>query len=65
VAEGLVSLPLESPAHIVIEHPVGNIEVIVNFQREAGGFALRSGGLVRTARKLAAGEVYIPGHLWE
>ncbi len=60
VAEGLHSLPVESPAHIVIEHPSGSIDVLVDFEP---GPIIRSAGLVRTARLLARGEVFVPASL--
>jgi 4-oxalomesaconate tautomerase len=64
VAQGLSQVPSGSPAHILIEHPLGKIGVVVDYSNNADGFNLRSAGLIRTARKLAAGEVYIPAGLW-
>jgi len=64
VAAGMGSIPGEKPARIVLEHPSGQIEVLVDYTLDADGFSLRSTGLVRTARKLAAGEVYIPARIW-
>ncbi|MHC8509503.1 MAG: 4-oxalomesaconate tautomerase [Rhodospirillales bacterium] len=63
VAEGLSVRPAESPAQIVIEHPLGAMEVIVEFST-VGGFSVISAGLVRTARKLAAGELFVPTRIW-
>ena len=65
VAEGLAQSPTESPARIVIEHPMGSIELTVDFSIDSDSIAVKSAGLVRTARKLAAGEIYIPLHLWK
>ena len=67
IAEGLLVRPTTSPATITIEHPSGMINVIVDYACDdhiddlgnAGGFTLRSAGLVRTARKLAAGTLFI------
>ena len=66
IAEGLLVQPTERPATITIEHPSGMIDVIVDYSFDyrgdvvgnVGGFALRSAGLVRTARKLAAGNLF-------
>ena len=66
IAEGLLVRPTKSPATITIEHPSGMIDVIVDYSFDdqgddagnVGGFALRSAGLVRTARKLAAGNLF-------
>ena len=64
VADGLVDCPDASPATIVLEHPSGTIAVLVDFSVDADGFALHSAGLVRTARKLADGRVYVPAAVW-
>jgi len=63
VADGLLERPEQSPANVVLEHPSGEIEVLVEFDN-AEGFTLRSAGLLRTARKLADGKVYVPGSVW-
>ena len=67
IAEGLLVRPATSPATITIEHPSGMIDVIVDYTCDdqidavgnGGGFVLRSAGLLRTARKLAAGNLFI------
>ena len=64
VAEGMGHIPDEKPAHIVLEHASGQIDVLVDYTIDADGLALRSAGLVRTARKLAAGEVFISARIW-
>lgn len=64
VAEGLFVPPQGQPALVVIEHPSGTIEVTVDYQTGADGFRLRSAGLLRTARLLAGGVVYVPGAVW-
>ena len=64
VADGLVDRPDASPANVVLEHPSGTIEVLVDFSAGATGFTLNSAGLVRTARKLADGQVYVPAAIW-
>ena len=65
VAEGLpAGLTGRSPELVRIEHPSGQIEVTVGFERTADGIELRSAGLVRTARLLARGEVMVPAGVW-
>ena len=64
VAEGLFTQPDGAPALVVIEHPSGTIEVTVDYQSGSDGFHLRSAGLLRTARLLARGEVFVPGDVW-
>lgn len=64
IADGLLDRPTASPANVVLEHPSGTIEVLVDFDASEG-FALNSAGLLRTARKLADGRVYVPAHIWQ
>ncbi|ADZ68976.1 4-oxalomesaconate tautomerase [Polymorphum gilvum] len=60
VADGLVATPEGVPALVLIEHPMGQIDVTVDYENGPNGFELRSAGLVRTARLLARGEVLVP-----
>jgi len=64
VAEGLAALSNEAPAKITLEHASGVIDVLVDYQNSDAGFVINSAGLVRTARKLAAGVVYVPSAIW-
>ncbi|MEM0922626.1 MAG: 4-oxalomesaconate tautomerase [Pseudomonadota bacterium] len=64
VAEGLMTPPESAPAALSLEHPMGHLEVTVDFARDGEAFDLRSAGLIRTARKLAAGEVFVPETVW-
>jgi len=64
VAEGLASIPNEVPAPITLEHASGKIDVLVDYAQTEAGFQVKSAGLVRTARKIAAGEVFIPTSVW-
>lgn len=47
------------------EDPAGLVKVAL--VTRGGGAALEvvSGGVVRTARKLMAGEVFVPAHIWQ
>lgn len=64
VADGLLNRPTASPANVVLEHPSGTIEVLVDFDLQ-DGFSLNSAGLLRTARKLADGNIYVPARIWK
>lgn len=64
VAEGLFSVPTGNPALVTIEHPSGSIDVTVDYANDADGFHLRSAGLLRTARLLARGDVFVPARVW-
>lgn len=66
VADGLPQgLTGHSPQPVLIEHPSGQIEVLVNFERVENDVLPVSAGLVRTARLLARGEVMIPAAIWK
>ena len=53
-----------SPASIALEHPMGRVDVTVEFIRSSSEFRVLSTGLVRTARKLAEGRVFVPRSVW-
>lgn len=59
VADGLLERPAQGPANVVLEHASGTIEVLVDFEL-TDRFTLNSAGLLRTARKLADGQIYVP-----
>lgn len=63
VADGLLDRPTNSPAEVVLEHASGTIDVLVDFTTD-DGFDLTAAGLVRTARKIADGRVYVPSNVW-
>ncbi|WP_424830360.1 4-oxalomesaconate tautomerase [Ruegeria sp.] len=64
VADGLLERPEASPAEVALEHASGKIDVLVDYV-DTDGFTLNAAGLVRTARKLADGHVYVPRAVWE
>lgn len=63
VADGMLARPNAAPANVVLEHPSGTIEVVVDYDAK-DGFTLNAAGLVRTARKLADGMIYVPSSIW-
>ena len=70
ICPGTVAAPLAidvpaSPARLYLEHPMGKLEVVVDFTINGEAFDLTSAGLVRTARKLASGEVFVPRAVWD
>ena len=64
VADGLLDRPTQSQANVVLEHASGTIEVLVDFEMN-NHFTLNSAGLLRTARKLADGLIYVPSSVWK
>lgn len=65
IAEGLFTPPQGAPALVLIEHPSGVIDVTVDYASGPDGFTLKSAGLLRTARLLARGEVFVPDTIWK
>lgn len=63
VADGLSVLGQGAPLNVVIEHPSGAIDVLMDFSVNEQGFELKSAGLLRTARLIARGEVMVPAGL--
>jgi len=64
VGDGLAIRRQTTPAKVVLEHPSGVIDVIVDYDMEGDEISLNSAGLIRTARKIAAGDVFIPRTIW-
>ncbi len=65
VADGLLQRPSAGPATVTLEHPMGLMDVLVDFDMHDGEFHHKSAGLVRTCRKLAEGVVFVPTAIWE
>ena len=63
IAEGMMSLPDERPAKVTLHHPMGEMDVLVDFEIEDSQFIHKSAGLLRTARKLAEGTLFVPSTL--
>ena len=57
VAEGVATRDGDAP--VTIEHPTGTIEVRLDASEGTADFDLRSAGIVRTARKIAAMTVFV------
>ena len=65
VADGMSPTIERGPATVTLEHPMGTMGVIIDFERKDGAFIHKSAGLVRTCRKLAQGHVFIPRSIWK
>lgn len=68
VADGLTTPPLSAEGgsgavNVALEHPTGKIDVLIECECK-DTFDVKSVGLVRTARKLADGHLYIPASVW-
>ena len=60
IADGMMTIPAERPAKVTLHHPMGEMDVLVDFEMLDGQFVHKSAGLVRTARKLAQGQLFTP-----
>ena len=64
IAYDLMKQPDRSPAHMKLHHPMGVMEVLTDYDiSDDNHFTHQSAGVVRTARKLASGEVFIPADI--
>ena len=50
---------------LVIEHPSGKLDIELGYRYTEQGFEFGFGGVVRTARRLFDGCVYIPSSVWD
>ena len=68
VAEASTAQPLSSQP-FVLEHPKGQIEVALSYRDgdpakgEDAGPVFDRAGIIRTAKKIMAGEIYVPAQL--
>jgi len=68
VGEGLLKHPQPVDATMTtlqLEHPMGMLQVKLNYREEGDEFFVDSTHLTRTARLLATGHVYVPHKVWD
>ena len=65
VADGMMQIPATKPAAITLHHPMGEMTVMIDYESDDNGFRHKSAGLVRTARKLAGGDLFVPADIWD
>lgn len=58
VADGLMQTDGESPVLVTLHHPMGTMDVLIDYLTKGGEYINKSAGLVRTARKIASGEIF-------
>jgi 4-oxalomesaconate tautomerase len=65
IAARVAQLPGESRAHrLSVEHPTGFFTVDIALEPVGDALRVRRAALLRTARKLMRGEVFVPGRIW-
>ncbi|WP_298839484.1 4-oxalomesaconate tautomerase [uncultured Roseobacter sp.] len=62
VAGGIATFPDAGPVPLRLEHPMGLLDVIMDYRCQGDDFEVVSAGLTRTARKLVSGTVFVPGN---
>ncbi|HTI67867.1 MAG TPA: 4-oxalomesaconate tautomerase [Caulobacteraceae bacterium] len=63
-AEIAVTEPGASPVRLEVEHPTGFFTLEMDVEPDGDTIKVNRSALLRTARKLMAGEVYVPGKVW-
>jgi len=48
-----------------VEHPTGFFTVEMDVESDGGGIKVERAALLRTARKIMAGEAFIPDAIWD
>ena len=64
IAAGMATMPAGSVKRLSVEHPSGEFTVEIEVHESAAGVEVVRSSLVRTARTLATGHVFVPRHVW-
>ena len=64
IADDLVQRPAGDRPKITLEHPSGKIDIVLEVAKRGEGLEVRRAGVIRTARKLFSGELYVPSRIW-
>ena len=65
VAYSLMKRSHTIPTLVTLHHPMGTMDVITDYSLNGDAFVHKSAGIIRTARKLAEGRVFIPTSIWD
>lgn len=64
IANALAASSAGSDKRVRIEHPSGSIEIRLQTSGNGAALDVTSAGVVRTARKIMAGSVFVPDSVW-
>jgi len=64
-AAGLAQVGEGATRRLAIEHPSGDTEVEIEVEAANGAIAVKRSALLRTARKIFDGAVFVPSALWD
>ena len=65
VADGIASVPSGTVKRLSVEHPSGEFTVEIMVRETGSGLEVVRSSLVRTARALFTGHVFVPRHIWD
>lgn len=66
IADGMANLQRTgNEQRVEVEHPTGFFTCEMQLESQADSVAVRRAALLRTARKLMSGEVFVPGSIWQ
>ena len=65
VANDLLGLEVQGAAELEIEHPTGFFTVSMEVEGVGTALSIGRSALLRTARKLMCGEVFVPSEVWK
>jgi len=63
-AHALASIPAGPIKRMLVEHPTGASPVSITVEERGGRIEVREAALVSSARKLFAGQVFVPTEIW-
>ena len=64
VADGLCIRPEGSPATIDLEHQLGTMRVVLDYVYRGLESTVNAAHIIRTARKLSSGLIFVPASIW-
>jgi len=64
VAEGIATVPAGPRKTLSVEHPSGEFSINLHIDEQADPPQVLKAGLLRTARLLSRGELYVPEHIF-
>jgi 4-oxalomesaconate tautomerase len=65
VAAGMAVPPLDQRRGLSVEHPSGEFSVDLQVRKQGESLVVEKSGVLRTARLLSKGELFIPAGIWD
>lgn len=65
IANEMLAHPDAMPKQVIIEHPSGKIDVTLNASADDSGVTIHSAGLMRSAKRIMSGLVYVSEKIWQ